>query len=558
MACGFQGNPDVYGIGIRIGYYTQALAIWFANYFHFDELKGLRAGNNLFIFALVVVGCIYAHEAQSIYAIEAFLLLVIGICIGFVGILESSRYTSRCTKASAERLLLRTIVVNVGLIFNVCFWWKGLDAMQPTPCPENNNNNAPHQSRALNTSTQHTYACYVVKTNLYGWMRTVMQVISISGLLWTVLVIAGSDPVELLHLVLMRRTKAAFINAATSVNLRQKNNGQGTGAGSRDLPAIKSGESSVHPFESSPLVDGNGSPCVELVDNTRSTSPVGGSQSNTGGQGLQDDNEELLVALQAVRDAEVYLDSIFSAFEEPKALLGHRRLITAWRGRIRFYVPHANTQKSPKWPSYTRTWYIALASIWIGKIPLNLRWRLLLHKIGLPKPLDWSRMLFRAYQVSEKQKPPDWKFVTIASDVQLSQVSLRKSGLQWAFLAIQQLGIIVTLIVHAELTIIWNHVEGLNSLSSLGQLIPFILGVGGLLKVLWGKFSLLRRGIKEDLDSRDQANDKYQAAINRYLEWKMGRETIDSSRDRSIPPPAGGTAETTVDEMHTQITNRRA
>ena len=41
------------------------------------------------------------------------------------------------------------------------------------------------------------------------------------------------------------------------------------------------------------------------------------------------------------------------------------------------------------------------------------------------------------------------------------------------------------LVVQVELTIVWNHFDGLKNLRSLGQLIPFILGVEGLLKVLW-------------------------------------------------------------------------
>lgn len=41
MSCGFVGNTDILGIGIRIGYYAQAIAVWFSNYFLYREAKAL-------------------------------------------------------------------------------------------------------------------------------------------------------------------------------------------------------------------------------------------------------------------------------------------------------------------------------------------------------------------------------------------------------------------------------------------------------------------------------------------------------------------------------------
>lgn len=134
----------------------------------------------------------------------------------------------------------------------------------------------------------------------------------------------------------------------------------------------------------------------------------------------------------------------------------------------------------------------------IGKVPINVRLRLLLHKLGLPQRVDFARLLYYAYHLTKEKEPPDWKLVAIAFDIQLSQTPLKKSTFKWASLAIQHLVIVVGLIVQVELTVYWNHVTGLQSLSSLGQLISFILGVGDLLQVLWGKWSLLRKGIRED------------------------------------------------------------
>jgi len=533
MACSFAGNSDIYGIGIRIGYYSQALAVWFANYFHLGELKVLRAVNNLFIFALVIAGAIYAAEARSIYAIEAFLLLNIGICIGFVGILESSRYTSRYIRTSQERLLLRTIIINVGLIFNVCYWWKGLDVMRPTPCSEADG----PPGNDVRTSLRSTYICFfVIKTNIYGWVRTFMRIHSLTGLLWMFFSRQESDHVELIHAVWLRRTKASFINAAASICWGIDIDNQHTVADEARGLSVNLCQPSMNPRENVSAMTSDASPRPRPPDPGESTSGIAEDQATRVQKARQNDEAKRSCAFfQAVHEAESYLDSVFSVFQVRKALLGRKRLIILWGGRIRFYVPHSTARESSKWPSYAWCWYIAMISIVIGKVPINVRLRLLLHKLGLSQRVEFSRLLYHTYYLTKEREPPDWKLLAIASDIQLSQAPLKKSTFNWASLAIQHLVIIVGLIVQVELTIHWNNITGLQTLSSLGQLIPFILGVGGLLQVLWGKWSLLRKGVREDSRPENQASGEYESAIAKYLQWKATEEKRTSSS--TSPPP---------------------
>lgn len=536
MACGFAGNSDIYGIGIRVGYYSQALAVWFANYFYLAELKVLRAVNNLFIFALVIAGAIYAAEASSIYTIEAFLLLNIGICIGFVGVLETSRYNSRYIRTSQERLVVRTIIIHVGLIFNVCYWWRGLDVMRPTPCSEADG--LPGTDvRTPTTDMQNTYICFLVlKTSVYGWARTFMRVQSLTGLLWISFSRLQSDPVELVHAVWLRRTKASFINAATSVFWAVDTGNQRTVVEEARIRPVNICQPSMVSQENLLTITSDALPRAEPPDLRGSTSEKAEDQATKIQEARQRDEAKRSHALfQAVHEAESYLDSIFSVFQVRKALLGHKRLIILWGGRIRFYVPHSTAHESFKWPSYAWCWYIAMISMVIGKVPVNVRLRLLLHKISLPQRVDFARLLYYAYHHTKEKEPPDWKLIAIASDIQLSQAPLKKSTFKWASLAIQHLVIVVGLVVQVELTIYWNHVTGLQSLSSLGQLIPFILGVGGLLKVLWGKWSLLRKGIREDSHTEDQASGEYEVAIAKYLQWKAAKGKDTSSSTSPLP-----------------------
>ncbi len=68
----------------------------------------------------------------------------------------------------------------------------------------------------------------------------------------------------------------------------------------------------------------------------------------------------------------------------------------------------------------------------------------------------------------------------------------------------------------------WNEVGGLQSLTSLGQLIPFILGVGGLVKVVWGKACSVWRGDVgiAGAGEEGQVGGGYEVAMARYLEVK--------------------------------------
>ncbi|OCL13174.1 hypothetical protein AOQ84DRAFT_372415 [Glonium stellatum] len=52
--------------------------------------------------------------------------------------------------------------------------------------------------------------------------------------------------------------------------------------------------------------------------------------------------------------------------------------------------------------------------------------------------------------------------------------------------AIITASIFIQLVISTELTIQWNYVQGVQSILPVGQLIPFCLGVGALVKVVWG------------------------------------------------------------------------
>ena len=517
MECGFTGNSDVYGIGIRIGYYTQALAVWFANYFHFREARVLRSVNNLFLIALAIVGLIYVSDARKVYAVEAFLLLYIGITIAIVSILDSTRFTSRFMETSNERMVARMLISIMGQIFLVYFWWTGLDLMRPTPCQEVNRQQSKTVSTA-NDATVGTYACYLVRANLYGWLRTLMRVLSLSGLIWSAVVLSSCDPLKVLHSMLTKKTKVAFTKAAVA----QTRNSTLL----QEAIAIEPNETmQCFPDQSSgPRV----TPRSENAENHHpSAATRTGSKQRRELVHYLHTGDVQSVSFSAVYEAEQYLDSVFSICQMREALLGHKRVFSIWNGCVRFYVPYRKVQHTSELVPLRKCFHTMFMWYGLSKISINLRWRFHIHLAGLNKGprFVWPRLLYRAYQLSNDNRPPDWKMVAIASDVQLSQIPLKKTTQLWAFRAVKHLFIIGLFITQVELTIVWNHVSGLNSLTSLGQLIPFILGVGGLLKVLWSKWRLVKSGIREDLGSEFPQRTEYEAAMETYLEWKKIHRT---------------------------------
>lgn len=78
---GFEGNSDLYGLGIRIGVYLQWYSTWLCITVDPETSGETHAANALFIFA-ILVALLQAISSQSINNIEAYLMLQ--ICFGYL------------------------------------------------------------------------------------------------------------------------------------------------------------------------------------------------------------------------------------------------------------------------------------------------------------------------------------------------------------------------------------------------------------------------------------------------------------------------------------------
>lgn len=163
---------QTYNLGIRLGYYAQALAVWFANYFFYRDAKSLRGANIVFILALLIALCIYPFNAETKYAIEVF-LLQIDLCMGMASLSSGTMFSSRYMKEKLEVSVIRAAVIYTGLSFNAWFWWRSLDPLLPTPCKR--------EADEEITTKHRTYVMYIVKVDIHGPVRTFIKIFTCLG-----------------------------------------------------------------------------------------------------------------------------------------------------------------------------------------------------------------------------------------------------------------------------------------------------------------------------------------------------------------------------------------
>ena len=507
-SCGFQGNSDIYGIGIRIGYYTQAIAVWFSNFFHFREAKVLRAVNTLFLLALMVAGLIYFANPHETYVIEAFLMLQVGIIIGLVGITERSRYSSKYIKTSKETLVLRIFIVTVGSFFNVCFWWWGVEVMLPTPCNVANTT----RGRGLlepKDSGGGTYIFYIFKTSIYGWAGTLMRIKSLIAVVWTAPKMVTFDVVALMYNWRMRKTRAAFVDAMNEHHSqrRLRHGLEAETPQTRNLERQQDDQTQRQPeavnLQLSPPSSSNKKVVVPDAKHK--------SQKHS----------ESLRVLEGVDASLKYLEDLLSIYPSTSATLPKKNPTRLCGRLMRFNIPRHQTQCTDTSTPYTTCLWHTFRTQFSNKPSLDLRWRLALHMTasGQQPFWRWPRLVHRMHRLSQTSAPPDWRHVALASDILLTQTPIVVASRTWMLMAAYQFCIIGALIVQVETAVAFNNMRGVDSLSTLGQLIPMILGVGGLLRVLWGKWRLLRGGIREERERGEEG--EYERAMNLYLkQWE--------------------------------------
>ncbi|KAI5849324.1 hypothetical protein DFP73DRAFT_540205 [Morchella snyderi] len=160
--CGFSGDDNTYGLGIRIGVYLQWITSAVAYGFLPTEAQSIRGVNNCFQ-AAMFAGLLFITitKGSDLYAVEAYIMLIFcmgGVCSGDAkedGIFKVKKFAYY--KASNIGRVIR-FILNIGFcVYGLWFFFTGMDHMKHPPCS--------------------TWAYFFAKVNLYAWLRTFMKVV---------------------------------------------------------------------------------------------------------------------------------------------------------------------------------------------------------------------------------------------------------------------------------------------------------------------------------------------------------------------------------------------
>jgi hypothetical protein len=126
--CGFKGNPDMYGLGLRLGVYLQWLACNLSLTFVSQPEKDLPDASLVFSFAIALAIILTTYQTTCVYFVEAFIL----INIAFGGTLHLD--LTKWEKGSWRRPALLSFYLMI-FPFSCWFWRQGMEKhFRDAPC----------------------------------------------------------------------------------------------------------------------------------------------------------------------------------------------------------------------------------------------------------------------------------------------------------------------------------------------------------------------------------------------------------------------------------------
>lgn len=519
--CGFVGTSDIYGIGIRIGYYAQAISIWLANFFVLREAKPLRAINTLFMFAMVI-GLIFMSTTPSqTYSVEAYMMIQIIFVVWFVGTLDASKYSRKHWKFDFGRTVIRNGCFAGMVIYNAWYWWVGLDRMQKTPCG--------------------TFGYFFTKVALDGWYKKANMVLAI-------LAICGHMLLECGHLCrTLRHFYCKEINSAKYQNEVQRRLELGvdiTGSATNGRPDLNA---CSHIRRSSELTSPHSTRSSNLVppmpfDQELATIPKSSSTRLpvvTTSEVKTDMNmDSNWPDFQELYAADNYISSVLSAC--PKSILTRTRYqVTFFHGAMKLYIPYIRPPRGNDAVTLRTCFATVFGAILRHHLNSPVVGILFSHIYALQsQPFYRYPWLLQRALTEPSHRDQNWRTLAVMTNIRFTRMPDTTRKWYWVPSAVQGGVFIVGVVLSVELTLRWNGVTGVNQIGTVGQLVPFVLGVGGLIKVLWSWLQM-RLGTVHDEGLDDGERSPESRLANAYYERK---EAYERSIGK-ITPDGVGTAE---------------
>jgi hypothetical protein len=462
--CGFQGDTDLYGLGIRLGYYFQGFSAWLANYFALEESRQLRPTNALFMLAMFVALVFVSHEPSEVHAIEAFVVMQLLIVVFYVASTTKSKWSQKHFEFDPVRYTLNTLGFLGFLIYNLWFWWAGLAMFEKSSCD--------------------TYVFWFAKVDLYGWYGSMYAVLAIIGLAWYCLTTLPFKLVLFMDYLRQEDSPVYFRRLATALKgtndgYREKNVSHILSKSNRTStwPAPKAQKDAYNDLTT------NFATCELTTSDSHGSSPASSTINETLVRPVT-----TLPSLAELEAANEFVDSTLKDHPYQK------KEFHILNSTARFHLIPLSKLLSGYSPKVLRP---ALTKYRPLVVPT------MIHICSIeqhPRFLQ-SYFLHQAVAILETSQP-NFSEQALRTVLALRVAALpdhsRRSDYLWNMLF--GLFILSGLVVSTELALYWNHVSDTTDIGSVGQLVPLVIGAGGLLKVGWKCFRDRREGYDAEME----------------------------------------------------------
>jgi hypothetical protein len=139
--CGFVGNSDVYGLGVRLGVYLQWISTVLANVYLPNERRGMVAASLAYSIAMFIALLVLVFDGSCLYMVEVIVLLylLVGGVTSIAGTYRS--FTDARNTQLKTGIDLAWLFSSPSILFFSHWFWIGmskdqlqLDSFFPTPC----------------------------------------------------------------------------------------------------------------------------------------------------------------------------------------------------------------------------------------------------------------------------------------------------------------------------------------------------------------------------------------------------------------------------------------
>ena len=160
--CGFYGDADTYGLGIRLGIYLQWASSMLAYAFVNEEAGGMRRVNNGFQLG-ILSGLVFltVTKGRDLYVGEAYVILQ--FCWGgfYAAIFGGPSLVSKQKSVVSELGQYCRLLLLCGFFsYSVWFWFVGMDEMRKGNCGD--------------------YGFFLARVNLFNWFKVFNKIAMVS------------------------------------------------------------------------------------------------------------------------------------------------------------------------------------------------------------------------------------------------------------------------------------------------------------------------------------------------------------------------------------------